>query len=96
MYTLKDGHDINGAEPAGGKRRKSGGSSKSLLNRLSKLEKSGKAEGNKPLAEGSTFQIPLSTGKGKGGKGSKGKGGKGKGSKGKGSQGIDNRRGKGR
>ena len=87
MYTLKEGHDIS----AGGKRQKSAGSSKSLQHRLAKLEKQGKTEGNKPLAEGSTFQIPMPAAKGKGGKGkggkgkgSKGKGGKGKGSKGKG------------
>lgn len=87
MYELKDGHDVGlgrAAAPAGSKRTK-GSETKSMQQRVSSLERRGKASGNKPLAEGSSFQVTIAPSKGKGkSKGSKGKGDKGKGDSGKG------------
>jgi len=105
MYELKDGHEPGfgaAGTPAGAKRIK-GSEKKSMQQRVASLERRGKASGNKPLAEGSSFEVSINQGKGKGkgkGKESKGKdGGKGdggKGSKGKGKGGKSKGRSKGK
>eukprot|EP00658_Telonema_sp_P-2_P047759 TRINITY_DN36358_c0_g1_i1.p1 TRINITY_DN36358_c0_g1~~TRINITY_DN36358_c0_g1_i1.p1 ORF type:complete len:595 (-),score=159.49 TRINITY_DN36358_c0_g1_i1:217-1866(-) len=98
MYELKDGHEMDGINPSAGssKRAKANsGSKKSLQERLAGLDRRGRHQGNRPLAEGTTFTVDMSAVKGKGkgkgkghstggkGKGKGGSKGKGKGGKGK-------------